>query len=97
MKPAGVHHVAICVAGAQKGLAFYRDVLGMTQLPRPDLGRGYWLDAGGLPRGVDVAGECAGGFGVEVAYHDACTLVGVATGKHVADAAGARDDDHLAR
>src|SRR6202007_1082202 len=50
MKPAGVHHVAICVADAQKGLAFYRDVLGMTQLPRPDLGPGYWLDAGG-PQG----------------------------------------------
>jgi catechol 2,3-dioxygenase-like lactoylglutathione lyase family enzyme len=47
MKPAGVHHVAICVADAQNGLAFYRDVLGMTQLPRPDLGPGYWLDAGG--------------------------------------------------
>jgi catechol 2,3-dioxygenase-like lactoylglutathione lyase family enzyme len=47
VKPAGVHHVAICVADAQKGLAFYRDVLGMTQLPRPDLGPGYWLDAGG--------------------------------------------------
>ena len=30
MKPAGVHHVAICVADARKGLAFYRDVLGMT-------------------------------------------------------------------
>jgi glyoxylase I family protein len=47
MKPAGVHHVAICVADAQKGLVFYRDVLGMTQLPRPDMGPGYWLDAGG--------------------------------------------------
>jgi catechol 2,3-dioxygenase-like lactoylglutathione lyase family enzyme len=47
MKPAGLHHVAICVADAQKGLAFYRDLLGMTQLPRPDLGPGYWLDAGG--------------------------------------------------
>jgi glyoxylase I family protein len=47
VKPAGVHHVAICVADAQLGLAFYRDVLGMTQLPRPDLGPGYWLDAGG--------------------------------------------------
>jgi len=40
MKPAGIHHVAICVADGQEGLAFYRDVLGMTQLPRPDLGRG---------------------------------------------------------
>lgn len=47
MQPAGIHHVAICVADAQKGLTFYRDVLGMTQLPRPDLGPGYWLDAGG--------------------------------------------------
>jgi glyoxylase I family protein len=47
MKPAGVHHVAICVADVQKGLTFYRDVLGMTELPRPDLGPGYWLDAGG--------------------------------------------------
>src|ERR1700751_5121928 len=46
-KPAGVHHVAICVADAHKGLAFYRDVLGMTQLPRPDLGPAYWLAAGG--------------------------------------------------
>jgi catechol 2,3-dioxygenase-like lactoylglutathione lyase family enzyme len=47
MKPAGVHHVAICVADAEKGLLFYRDLLGMTQLPRPDIGPGYWLDAGG--------------------------------------------------
>ena len=47
MKPAGVHHVAICVADAQEGLVFYRNVLGMTQLPRPDLGPGHWLDAGG--------------------------------------------------
>lgn len=47
MRPAGVHHVAICVGNAQQGLAFYRDVLGMTELPRPDLGPGYWLDAGG--------------------------------------------------
>src|ERR1700752_2143325 len=46
MKPAGLHHVAICVADVQKGLAFCRDILGMTQLPRPDLGPGYWLDAG---------------------------------------------------
>jgi catechol 2,3-dioxygenase-like lactoylglutathione lyase family enzyme len=47
MKPAGIHHVSICVADADSGLAFYRDVLGLTQLPRPDLGPGHWLDAGG--------------------------------------------------
>jgi glyoxylase I family protein len=42
-----VHHVAICVPDAHAALAFYRDVLGMTELPRPDLGPGYWLDCGG--------------------------------------------------
>jgi catechol 2,3-dioxygenase-like lactoylglutathione lyase family enzyme len=47
MKPSGIHHVSICVTDATRGLEFYRDVLGMTQLPRPDLGPGYWLDAGG--------------------------------------------------
>jgi glyoxylase I family protein len=47
VKPAGVHHVAICVGDADTGLAFYRDVLGMTPLPRPDFGPGHWLDAGG--------------------------------------------------
>ena len=47
MKPAGVHHVAICVADAQKGLAFYRDVLGMTRAAAPGSRPGYWLDAGG--------------------------------------------------
>jgi catechol 2,3-dioxygenase-like lactoylglutathione lyase family enzyme len=47
MKPAGIHHVSICVSDAAAGLAFYRDVMGMTPLPRPDLGPGCWLDAGG--------------------------------------------------
>jgi len=39
--------VSICVSDADAGLAFYRDVLGCTPLPRPDLGPGHWLDAGG--------------------------------------------------
>ncbi len=47
MKPAGIHHVSICVADADAALAFYCDVLGFAPLPRPDLGPGHWLDAGG--------------------------------------------------
>jgi catechol 2,3-dioxygenase-like lactoylglutathione lyase family enzyme len=47
MKPAGIHHLAICVTDAQAGLEFYRDVLGFNQLPRPDLGPGHWMEAGG--------------------------------------------------
>jgi catechol 2,3-dioxygenase-like lactoylglutathione lyase family enzyme len=47
MKPAGIHHVSICVPDASAALTFYTEVLGLTQLPRPDLGPGHWLDAGG--------------------------------------------------
>jgi glyoxylase I family protein len=48
VKPSGIHHVAICVPDADAALPFYRDVLGLTELPRPDFGfGGYWLDAGG--------------------------------------------------
>jgi catechol 2,3-dioxygenase-like lactoylglutathione lyase family enzyme len=49
VKPAGIHHVAICVPDAAAALTFYRDVLGMTErTDRPDFGfPGHWLDAGG--------------------------------------------------
>ncbi len=66
MKPAGVHHVAICVADVKKGLAFYRDVLGMRPLPRPDLGPGYWLDAGGQQDRLPASGSAAITAGVKV-------------------------------
>jgi catechol 2,3-dioxygenase-like lactoylglutathione lyase family enzyme len=48
MKPAGIHHVSICVKNEDEARDFYCDVLGMKVLPRPDFGfGGYWLDAGG--------------------------------------------------
>src|SRR2546423_15117584 len=48
MRPSGIHHVAICVRDEDEALAFYRDALGCSVLPRPDFGfGGYWLDAGG--------------------------------------------------
>jgi catechol 2,3-dioxygenase-like lactoylglutathione lyase family enzyme len=48
VRPAGIHHVAICVRDCEEALAFYRDALGCTVLARPDFGfGGYWLDAGG--------------------------------------------------
>jgi catechol 2,3-dioxygenase-like lactoylglutathione lyase family enzyme len=48
MKPSGIHHVAICVQDADESVTFYRDVLGLAVLPRPDFGfGGHWLDAGG--------------------------------------------------
>ncbi len=49
MKPAGIHHVAICVRDADEASTFYTEVLGLTRAgDRPDFGfGGYWLDAGG--------------------------------------------------
>jgi catechol 2,3-dioxygenase-like lactoylglutathione lyase family enzyme len=58
----------------RKGLAFYRDVLGMTQLPRPDLGPGYWLDAGGRQVHLTEADPqplCANHFAIRVDDIDA--------------------------
>ncbi|MCU1463248.1 MAG: lactoylglutathione lyase family protein [Acidimicrobiales bacterium] len=49
MKPAGIHHVAICVRNLDESIRFYTDALGFTVAPRPDsLGMdGAWLDAAG--------------------------------------------------
>jgi catechol 2,3-dioxygenase-like lactoylglutathione lyase family enzyme len=49
VKPAGFHHVAICVDDADAAKTFYCDVLGFTSVSaRPaEFGPGHWLDAGG--------------------------------------------------
>jgi glyoxylase I family protein len=49
MKPLGVDHVAINVDDVVASVAFYTDVLGLSErTDRPDLGiAGAWLDAGG--------------------------------------------------
>ena len=42
-----IHHVSLNVSDTDRALRFYRDVLGMAQLPRPDFTfGGAWLDAG---------------------------------------------------
>lgn len=48
MRPAGIHHVAICVRDVEEARAFYVDKLGLTVAARPEaLGPGVWLDGGG--------------------------------------------------
>ena len=45
---ADIHHVSLNVTDTERALGFYRDVLGMGQLARPDFAfGGAWLDAGG--------------------------------------------------
>lgn len=48
MQPTGVHHVSINVPDVPTALAFYTDVLGLSERgDRPDFGfGGAWLDAG---------------------------------------------------
>ena len=42
-----IHHVSLNVSDSARSLEFYRDVLGMAELPRPDFPfGGAWLDAG---------------------------------------------------
>src|SRR6478736_7609661 len=63
VRPAAIHHVSICVPDADAGLAFYRDVIGLTEVAGPDLGPGSWLHAGGQQvqrNRPAVAGDAAG-------------------------------------
>lgn len=42
-----LNHVSILVSNTQKSVDFYQQLLGLTCLPRPDLGfNGAWLDLG---------------------------------------------------
>jgi catechol 2,3-dioxygenase-like lactoylglutathione lyase family enzyme len=48
MELRGIHHVNIAVADIEAARTFYCDVMGCTEVPRPDFGfPGLWLDAGG--------------------------------------------------
>lgn len=47
MLVADIHHVSLNVSDTERALQFYRDVLGLKELARPDFGfGGAWLDAG---------------------------------------------------
>lgn len=43
----GIDHVTIVVSDLERSRAFYRDLLGMKEITRPDFGfPGYWFQAG---------------------------------------------------
>ncbi len=47
MRPAGIHHAAILVTDVVRAARFYTEVLGLTPIPRPDLGfEGAWFACG---------------------------------------------------
>lgn len=44
-----LHHVSLVVADTDRSLGFYRDLLGLPSIVRPDLGfPGAWLEVDGL-------------------------------------------------
>lgn len=44
----GIHHASVLVSDTGRSLGFYRDILGLAQVERPDLGfPGAWLGVGG--------------------------------------------------
>jgi glyoxylase I family protein len=59
-----VNHVSFAIADLDRSLAFYRDLLGLKPIPRPDLPvGGAWLGVGDaqvhlivVPPGTDVGG-----------------------------------------
>src|SRR5689334_23896657 len=43
-----IHHVSVCVTDLERSRQFYGEVLGLRELPRPDLGfPGAWYEVGG--------------------------------------------------
>lgn len=45
----GLHHVSIVIREAERSRAFYTEVIGLTEIPRPAFGTaGIWMQAGTL-------------------------------------------------
>lgn len=65
----GIHHVSLNVTDTERALTFYRDVLGMADLERPNFPfGGAWLDAGGGRQVHLVEARVPGDLGQHIAF-----------------------------
>ncbi len=65
-----IHHVSLNVSDTDRSLGFYRDVLGMAQLQRPDFSfGGAWLDAGNGRQVHLIEAKVPADFGQHMAFH----------------------------
>ncbi len=54
-------HGSLSVGDINEAIVFYREILGLTQIPRPDFGfPGAWFDAGGIPVHLTTDGSMRG-------------------------------------
>jgi glyoxylase I family protein len=95
MRLRGVNHVSFPVTDLARSLRFYRDLLGLVPIPRPDFGAlgGAWLSAGDVqvhlivtPAGVDVG--CTPAATNPVAAHTAFAVDDYAATQAALEAAG---------
>jgi glyoxylase I family protein len=96
MHIADIHHVSLNVSDAQRSLVFYRDVLGLEVLPRPDFSfGGAWLDAGNGRQVHLIEAEVPANHGQHVAFlvHDVDAVIASlrSAGVEVPDAKGVGD------
>ena len=60
-----IDHNTLVVSDLEKSRAFYRDLLGMTEIPRPDFGfPGLWFQAGPTQIHLNIASDEAGPAGL---------------------------------
>jgi glyoxylase I family protein len=87
---ADIHHVSLNVTDVERALGFYRDLLGLPVLPRPDFSfGGAWLDAGNGRQIHLIEGEVPPNRGQHVAFRvddvDAVVLTLRASGVEAAN------------
>ena len=64
-----IHHVSLNVSDTGRSLSFYRDVLGLAQLPRPNFPfGGAWLDAGNGRQVHLIEAKVPGDLGQHMAF-----------------------------
>ncbi len=95
MATTGMNHFTILTDDVPRTVAFYRDLLGLTEGYRPDLGfPGAWLYAGAQPVLHVVGGKPRAALRPGVIDHMAFSATGLSA---TLEALAARDLEHVCR
>jgi len=83
-RPLGIDHAGILVRDVDRALAFYRDVLGLEEVPRPSIltNPGAWVQVGGHQ--LHLIGEAEPGRASAMSPAYAGEEIAIGYGNHVA-------------